>query len=142
MYTFDEINDDDNKNVCLCCFKQKKPNFLYKCSEGHQVCSECIRTSIHNQMAEGRPSNKCIAMSKKCICNGIYKFEELRKIIGKASISNMIKQETINAIQQSDVRDIFICAHCGYQFSLVNKRVYRVKYCPVCNKGTCVLCGL
>lgn len=132
---------NSKREICQCCFYEKNASSMCQCTKGHNLCKKCIQKYVHSQMSEGRPSSKCFACVGENLCNAEFPYEQLLKVIGKETMSEMIKQETINAIHHSNIPDIFICAHCGYQFSLVNKKSYRVKYCPSCNKGTCVRCG-
>ena len=128
--------------LCRCCFHYKSKKHMRKCSEGHPVCVSCIKKSIYTKIGEGNPSSQCIAMCSDEICNGTYSYELLRSIVGTETMNEMTKIESMNAVYHSNIRDMFVCAHCGYQFSLINKKAYRVKCCPICQKGTCVRCGL
>lgn len=129
---------------CQCCFnKKRKINGSFcNCNKGHTFCNDCILKYIHIMMGEGRPSTKCIAMSTSTnSCDGEITYEELSKCLPQETLIEMTRQEITNSAYKSHMRNMFVCAHCGYMFQLVNMKKYRVKYCPICKKGTCVLCG-
>lgn len=135
--------ESPNNSICQCCFNKTQKNLLHKCNHGHNLCQSCIRNFISVELAEGRTSTKCFAMLPTSEpCQAEIPHKTLQKVLGNEKVKQLVIQDSINAFQQTRDPDAFICAHCGFQFSLINRKQYRVKYCPVCNKGTCAKCGL
>ncbi|OHT09549.1 hypothetical protein TRFO_21610 [Tritrichomonas foetus] len=126
--------------ICSCCCGKKNIKYRIRCTNGHEFCTQCVRSYVTSQVTMGSSSNKCIAMHAE-ECTGKIPYDELKKAVPESLLKNWDRIDSINELRRAGVKNLVTCAHCGHTFQLFNKNRYLIKTCPTCGRGTCVKCG-
>lgn len=129
---------------CSCCFCENFEKDKVICSEGHDVCRECLKKYVSDRITGGDYKLQCMADTN---CHGFYNHKLLQKMLDSKLYAGYVEKEFQEVINSANLENSYTCPKCCVYTTIIDKlyidALKEPKFTclnPTCKYVSCILC--